>query len=140
MQNNSGAFGWHAPQTAPAQDVLPVASVLTGQNIGSRALILVHPSRCDGLSRVLIEAMGAGVPIITSDAGGNPHCVRDAGLIFGSGDADALSHRLRELLADGELRERLGQKGRERAQAEYSEQAYVDQFTRMIQATVGGRE
>jgi glycosyltransferase involved in cell wall biosynthesis len=106
----------------------------------SRALILVHPSRCDGLSRVLIEAMGAGVPIITSDAGGNPHCVRDAGLIFASGDADALSQRLRELLADGELRERLGQRGRDVAKTEYSEQVYVDQFTRMIEATVRGNE
>lgn len=104
----------------------------------SRALILVHPSRCDGLSRVIIEAMGAGVPVITSDAGGNPHCIRDGetGLVFPSGNADELSRRLRELLATQDLRERLGSKGRQVAQAEYSEQAYVDQFVRMVEATV----
>jgi glycosyltransferase involved in cell wall biosynthesis len=102
----------------------------------STALILVHPSRVDGLSRVLIEAMGAGVPIITSSAGGNPHCVRDAGLVFPSGDADELSRVLRQLLADRELRERLGRRAREVAQAEYSEQVYVDKFVRMIEDTV----
>lgn len=99
---------------------------------------LVHPSRCDGLSRVIIEVMGAGVPVITSDAGGNPHCVRDGdtGLVFPSGNADELSRRLRQLLASRELRERLGRRGREVAQAEYSEQVYVDQFIRMVEATV----
>jgi glycosyltransferase involved in cell wall biosynthesis len=104
----------------------------------SRALLLAHPSRCDGLSRVVIEAMAAGVPVIASDAGGNSECVVDGvtGLVFPSGNADELSRRLRQLLADGELRKRLGGKGHERAHAEYSEQAYVDQFTRMIQATV----
>jgi glycosyltransferase involved in cell wall biosynthesis len=108
----------------------------------SRALILVHPSRCDGLSRVIIEAMGAGVPVITSDAGGNPHCVRDGetGLVFLSGDADELRRKLRQLLADRELRERLGRKGHQVAQAEYSEQVYVDQFVRMVEATVPARK
>src|ERR1035437_5959059 len=104
----------------------------------SRALVLVHPSRCDGLSRVIIEALGAGVPVITSDAGGNPHCVRDGdtGLVFPSGNADELSRRLRQLLANRELRERLGRRGREVAQAEYSEQVYMDQFIQMVEATV----
>jgi len=104
----------------------------------SRAMILVHPSRCDGLSRVIIEAMGAGVPVITSTAGGNPHLVRDGetGLVFPSGDAMELSRRLRQLLADRGLRERLGRKGREVAQAEYSEKVYVEQFVRMVEATV----
>lgn len=103
----------------------------------SKALILVHPSRCDGLSRVIIEAMGAGVPVITSDAGGNPYCVRDGGLVFRSGNAEELASRLRELLANRELRLRLGRRGREVAQAEYSEQVYVDRFTGMIEATLG---
>ena len=102
----------------------------------SRALILVHPSRTDGLSRVLIEAMGAGVPIITSTAGGNPHCVRDAGLVFPTGNAEELSRCLRQLLADPDLRDRLSRRAHEVAHAEYSEQAYVDKFVRMIEDTV----
>jgi glycosyltransferase involved in cell wall biosynthesis len=108
----------------------------------SRALVLVHPSRCDGLSRVLIEAMGSAVPIIASDAGGNPHCIRDGetGLVFPSGDADTLSKRLRELLSDEEKRERLARKGHERAWTQYTEKVYVDQFTKMIYLAVTGHE
>lgn len=105
----------------------------------SRALIVVHPSRCDGLSRVLIEAMGAGVPVITSDAGGNPLCVREGetALVFPSGNAEELSKKLRELLSNKELRDRLGRRGREVARAEYSEQMYVDKFVQMVEATAG---
>jgi glycosyltransferase involved in cell wall biosynthesis len=104
----------------------------------SRALILVHPSRCDGLSRVIIEAMGAGVPVIASDAGGNPNSVRDGdtGLVFPSGNADELRKRLSQLLGNRELRERLGRRGYEVAHTEYSEQVYVDQFIRMVEATI----
>ncbi len=108
----------------------------------TRALILVHPSRCDGLSRVLIEAMGSAVPIIASDAGGNPHCVRDGetGLIFPSGDADTLSMRLRELLSDKEQRERLGKKAHEQAWTEYTERVYVERFIEMVGLAVTGQE
>ncbi len=105
----------------------------------SKALVLVHPSRIDGLSRVILEGMGAGVPVIASDAGGNPHSVRDGdtGLVFPSGNAEELRKRLRRLLADPEFGRRLGRRGREVAQTEYSEQVYVDQFVRMIEDTVG---
>jgi glycosyltransferase involved in cell wall biosynthesis len=107
----------------------------------SRALILVHPSRCDGLARVLIEAMAAGVPTVASDAGGNSYCVRDGetGLVFPSGDVNELSRCLRQLLADPELRKRLGSKAYEVARTQYTEKVYVDQFTQMVQSTMGRR-
>jgi glycosyltransferase involved in cell wall biosynthesis len=106
----------------------------------SRALLLVQASRCEGLSRVLIEAMGAGVPAIASDAGGNPYCIRDGetGILFRSGDADELSKRLRELLGNAELRNRLGRRGCEVAHSELSERVYAEQFTRMVEAAVRG--
>jgi glycosyltransferase involved in cell wall biosynthesis len=105
----------------------------------SRALILAHPSRCDGLARVLIEAMAAGVPTVASDAGGNSYCVRnrETGLVFPSGDVSELSRCLRQLLADPELRKRLGSQGYELAHTQYTEQVYVDQFAQMVQATIG---
>jgi glycosyltransferase involved in cell wall biosynthesis len=104
----------------------------------SRALLLVQPSRCEGVSRVLIEAMSAGVPVIASNAGGNPHCIRDGetGLLFPAGESEALAKRLQELLAGGELRRRLGKRGYDLAHTEYTERVYVDQFTQMVQAAV----
>lgn len=119
------------------QIVKAVAHVETLQRI-SHALILAHPSRCDGLARVLIEAMASAVPTIASDAGGNAHCTRDGetGLVFPSGNVNELSRCLRQLLADAELRRRLGSKGYELAHTQYTERVYVDQFAQMVEATL----
>ena len=106
----------------------------------SRALVLVHPSRCDGLPRVLIEAMGAGVPAIASNVGGNPACILHGrnGFLFPAGDVNALAMHLRELLGNPELRRKMGCEGYQRAQAEFTERAYVEQFTRMVESAVRG--
>jgi len=105
----------------------------------SRVLLLVHPSRCEGMGRVLLEAMGTGVAVLASDAGGIPYYVDagQTGILFPAGDSETLAKRLRELLANGELRQRLGLRGYELAHANYSERVYVDQFTRMVQAALG---
>jgi glycosyltransferase involved in cell wall biosynthesis len=118
-----------------------VKAVPNPETIGriSRALLLAQPSRCEGLSRVLIEAMSAGVAVIASDAGGNPHCVSDgeAGLLFPAGNADELSKRMRELLTNDELRTRLGSRGYELAHTRLTERVYVEEFARMVQLAVG---
>ncbi|MBV9399992.1 MAG: glycosyltransferase family 4 protein [Bryobacterales bacterium] len=100
------------------------------------AAVMVLPSRCEGMGRVLLEAMSAGVPVIGSDTGGIPFLLKDGqcGLIFRSGDAAELEQRLRELLASAELRERLSQAGLRRARCELSEKHYVERFTAMIEA------
>jgi glycosyltransferase involved in cell wall biosynthesis len=111
----------------------PEALRLIGQ-----ATILVLPSRCEGMGRVLIEGMAAGVPLIGSDVGGIPYMVRDGenGFLFPAGDSKALEMRLRELLADSELRRRLGDRGYERAHGELNERIYVEEFSRMVNDTV----
>ena len=108
----------------------------------SRALVLVHPSRCEGMGRVLIEAMGAAVPMVGSNAGGIPSYIRhgENGFVFPSGDADELAVRLRELLGDAALRDKLGRKGYEMAHTLYDERVYVEQYKRMVEAAVRGDE
>jgi len=106
----------------------------------SQAMVLVLPSRCEGVARVLIEGMAAGIPLIGSDAGGTSFMVRndENGFVFPGGDSSALEKRLRELLADPELRRRMGDNGYRRAHGELNENVYVEQFTRMVEATVRG--
>jgi len=108
----------------------------------SRAMVVVLASRCEGLGRVLIEAMSAAVPVIGSDVGGIPTCIRhgENGFLFRRDDVDDLSQRLRVLLADGALRKRMGEKGQEMATTQFSERAYVTEFTRMVAATVREKE
>jgi phosphatidylinositol alpha-mannosyltransferase len=68
---------------------------------------------------VLLEAMAAGLPVVASDVGGLRELVLDGetGALVPPGDPTALADALRPLLADRELRRRLGTAGRERAKA-----------------------
>lgn len=112
-------------------------------SIISRSLILVHPSRCEGgPSRVVTEGLVAGVPVIGSDVAGIPYAITDGenGFVVPGDDIDALERRLRELLGDPELRQRLGSKASELAREQFSEKVYVERFTEMIRAAVLGDE
>lgn len=108
----------------------------------SRCIVLVQPSRCEGMGRVLVEAMAAGIPAIGSDVGGIPHILRngEAGFIVPGGDPVGLEARLRQLLLDSDLRNRMGAKGYELAHTELNERVYVERFTEMVEAAVQDRE
>lgn len=104
----------------------------------SEASVLVLPSRCEGMGRVLIEAMSAGIPVVGSDVGGIPHIVRHGvnGFVFRNGDSAQLEEQLRTLLSDAELRGTMGRAGRAMAHRELNEERYVEHFVEMVQETV----
>jgi glycosyltransferase involved in cell wall biosynthesis len=106
----------------------------------SKATVFALPSRCEGVPRVIMEAMAAGVPVVASDVDGIPVVVRDGedGFLVPVEDVAALEARLRQLLSDERLRSTMGARGYELAHTEFSEQAYVDHFTRMVEVTVRG--
>jgi glycosyltransferase involved in cell wall biosynthesis len=104
-----------------------------------RATIMATPSRTEGMGRVVVEAMAAGIPVVASNVGGIPTLVRDGenGYLIPVGDHHALAVRLRELLSDEPLRQRMGDAGYVRAHGELDETTYVREFTRMVEATIG---
>lgn len=80
--------------------------------------VLALPSYREGTPRVIAEAMASGLPVVATDIAGIPEQVVDgeSGYLISTGDSEALSNRLDELLAAPELREQLGQRGCERAE------------------------
>lgn len=65
-----------------------------------------------------VEALHAGLPVVTSDAGGPREIVTSGcGVLVPAGDVDALRAALGALIADPERRARLGSAGPERARA-----------------------
>jgi glycosyltransferase involved in cell wall biosynthesis len=97
---------------------------------------LVVPSRTrpnwkEQFGRVLIEAMACGVPVVGSDSGEIPNVIGDAGLVFPEGQVDVLRSHLAYLLQSPDLRAELGQRGRERVQAHYT-QAHVASETYQV--------
>jgi len=72
--------------------------------------VFVLPSRTEALSNSLMEAMACGCAVVASDVGGNPELVShfSTGLLFPSGDAQALADALKMLAQDPKLRAELG--------------------------------
>lgn len=76
-----------------------------------RADVFVLPSRQDGWGVVVNQALGAGLPVVSSDAVGAAHDLIDpgkSGLIVPAGDVNALAAAMRQLAESAELRTRLG--------------------------------
>ncbi|HXH73030.1 MAG TPA: glycosyltransferase family 4 protein [Mariprofundaceae bacterium] len=80
------------------------------------ATVVVLPSRFESFGRVLVEAMGAGVPVVAFRNGGIPEVVEDGkqGMLLEEGDWDGMVVAVRQLLADDGLRRHLGEAGRAR--------------------------
>lgn len=81
----------------------------------------------EGLSQALLEAMGRGVPVITASAGGTIELVEEGvnGLCYAPGDATALADRIRKLLSDPELEEKLRAEGRRTITGHFSAERFV---------------
>ncbi len=80
--------------------------------------VLVHASLItEGFGQVVVEGMAAGLAVVAAAAGGPLELIthgRD-GLLYPTGDVDALARTLQRLAADRGLRERLGDAARRRA-------------------------
>ena len=102
------------------------------------AQVMALPSRCEGLPRVLIEGMAAGLPLVGSDVAGIPFLIRagENGYVVPSGDSAALEQRLRELLSDPARRCAMGEQSYRRAHCELNEETYVRQFAQMVRDTI----
>jgi len=96
-------------------DVLPILAA---------ADVVAQPSLAEGLGVAAVEGMASGRPVVASRVGGLAETIRHEveGLLVPPGDPHAFGEALERLLADRELRERLGTAGRQRA-ARFSTQA-----------------
>ena len=92
-----------------AQDTLPYYY--------SAAEVVVVPSHYESFGLVALEAMACGTPVVASETGGLAFLVRDGetGFHVPTADPEALAERLRQLLRDELLRERLGRQAAEYA-------------------------
>lgn len=86
-----------------------------------RAKMLVLPSRMEGISLTLLEAMARGLPCVATRVGGNPEVVVDGetGLLVPPEDPEALAHALQALWTDPQRAEALGRAGRSRAERHF---------------------
>ena len=77
--------------------------------------LLVHPSRYEGFGLELVEAMGAGTPVVCTDGGSQPEVAGDAAIVVPANDRAALAAAAVKVLGSPDLQRRLRDLGRERA-------------------------
>jgi glycosyltransferase involved in cell wall biosynthesis len=80
------------------------------------------PSRNEGFSNALVEAMGSGLPCVATRVGGNAEVVADGknGFLVASEDADAMADGILRILREPSLAQRLGQNARETIETRFS--------------------
>ena len=83
--------------------------------------VVVHPSLAEGFGRAVLESMALGRAVIASRVGGLRETIRDGenGFLVDPADEGAIEDRLRRLLSNGALRERLGARARETVLADH---------------------
>jgi glycosyltransferase involved in cell wall biosynthesis len=95
--------------------------------------IFVLPSRAEGLSNALLEAMSGGLPVVVSNIPGNDDVIEheDNGLLFTSDDPTSLTSELMRLLDDMQLRQAIGRRARVRVQERYGLDVVAQQYARL---------
>lgn len=97
----------------------------------SSADIFVLPSRSEGFSNAIIEAMAAGLPVVATDVGGNREAVEDGvnGIIVPPGDVSVLAHSIMDLLKDQARSFAMGNSGRARVSERFSTRSMMLQIS-----------
>ncbi|MCB1733858.1 MAG: glycosyltransferase [Gammaproteobacteria bacterium] len=92
--------------------------------------ILVLPSKLEGMSNAILEAMASALPVIANRVGGNPELVIDGetGFLTRQGDSADMARVLSMLIDDPALCRRMGAAGRTRAVAEFSMPAMMKRY------------
>ena len=101
--------------------------------------IYAQPSRIEPFGSAAVEAMAAGLPVVASAVGGLLDTVDDphTGFLVPPGDAGALAERLDALVADPDLRLRLGEAGQRRAVALFDYPVVAQTYSERIERLSG---
>jgi glycosyltransferase involved in cell wall biosynthesis len=113
----------------PSEDV---ASLLASADV------FCLPSRSEGFSNALIEAMAAGIPCIASRVGGNAEAIEDGsnGVLVPSEDPTSLSSAISGLLNDPIRAQALGKRAINTVRSRFTHAAMMTQMTGIYETLV----
>jgi glycosyltransferase involved in cell wall biosynthesis len=100
-----------------------LAGVQKGEKLATlykNAQSFVQPSRSEGLSLALLEAMGMGLAPLVSDIPENLSAIGENGYVFRMGDVFDLMSKLENLIANPAKTKAMGEKARQMAKEEYN--------------------
>ena len=93
----------------------------------STADMFVLPSRSEGFSNAIIEAMAASLPVVATDVGGNAEAVKDGmnGFLVPSDDPGALAAAILRVLSDTSRAQEMGMAGRKLVAEKFTTEAMM---------------
>ncbi|HEY0443568.1 MAG TPA: glycosyltransferase family 4 protein [Candidatus Limnocylindrales bacterium] len=103
------------------------------------ATALVHPSKREGLSRAVMEALALEVPVIASAARGNAELVGDDGVIVPIGDVAGLARAMDRFASEPEAARALGRRARPRIVERYDIRAIIARHVDLYDGLVAAR-
>lgn len=126
-----------------ASDRIRILNWLSGDDLDellTNAMLFVLPSDLEGLSLALLDAMGAGVCVLTSDVAENREVVKDVGFTFKRGDVADLERMLRLLIENPQLRQITAESAKRRVQEKYLWKQIADEVGQTYQEVMGMRK
>jgi glycosyltransferase involved in cell wall biosynthesis len=98
------------------------------------------PSRSEGMSNALLEAMACHLPCVTTDVGGNPEVmIHDrTGFLVPPENPEALAERIIAVLQSPD-RERLGHEGRQVVEAKFTLERMIDRLSSLYESLLEDR-
>jgi glycosyltransferase involved in cell wall biosynthesis len=101
-----------------ARDRIRVLGYVTPEELAAwyaRARVFAFPSLDEGFGMPVLEAMSAGVAVVTSNRSALPEVAGDAAVLVDPFDGEAMADALRRLTSDVSLQEAFARRGRARA-------------------------
>lgn len=94
------------------------------------SMVLALPAYFDPVPTAALEALSVGTPIITTDSCGVAEFIEDGvhGFIIPTGNVEALTDRLLELMTDPLRAKRMGEEGRRLVDARFRWDLIVDRI------------
>jgi glycosyltransferase involved in cell wall biosynthesis len=127
--------GWQGQvEVAGPHPQSEVRSRLAGATLFVLPCIAEPSGAMDNLPTVIMEAMAAGLPVVSTQIGGIPEMVveNETGLLVSPNDPSALADAIEKLLVDPALAKKFGQAGCERACALFSIEKNVRELLRLF--------
>ena len=103
-----------------------------------KADVFFLPSYNEGMPMAVLDAMGYGLPVVSTNVGGIPKIVHDGenGVCCEAGDVDRMSRSITELMLNEELRENAGRDSMKIVKAKYSLEAHIEMLERVYEGTM----
>lgn len=106
-----------------------------------RGSLAVLPSRWEGMSNALLEAMACGLPCVATRVSGSEDIIQHGvnGLLVESEDYQGMAQALLTLLHDPALTRKYGQAARETIERDYSFEQVMDKYIELYHGIADGR-